>query len=82
MIKNLKEILIRLSVVIVFLLFTVWQVILYIIKLIGAILYNIGDYAPFEIMSWVETKIALKDLKHIPSDTYEVLINILKGIKE
>lgn len=82
MIKNLKEILIRLFVVIVFLLFTIWQIVLFIIKLIGAILYNISDSIPPKSISWKETKIVLKDLEVFPEDTYKLLINILKGVKE
>lgn len=60
MIQNLKEILIRLFVVIVFLLFTIWQIVLFIIKLIGTILYNISDSIPLRVFHGMKQKLYLK----------------------
>lgn len=82
MMMKLLEILARLLLVCFLLLVAVWQTALYIIELVGAILYNIGNIVPFEKTSWKETKSALKDLKYIPIDVYEALINILKGGKK
>lgn len=80
--KKLIDILVRLLIVVILLLFTIWQTALYLIQLVGAILYNVGDFVPFEQISWKETKTVLKDLRIFPSDTYELLINILKGVRK
>lgn len=55
------------------------QMVMTAVKLLGAVLYNIGDITPFDDNSFDETSRAWNELRTLPSDLVWVLGDIISG---
>ncbi len=69
----------KLIVIVLAVLIAAVQMVMTAVKLLGAVLYNIGDITPFEKNSFAETSMAWDELRTLPSDVAWVLGDIISG---
>lgn len=69
----------KLVVIVLAVLIAAVQMVMTTVKLLGAVLYNIGDITPFDDNSFDETSRAWNELRTLPSDLVWVLGDIISG---
>ena len=69
----------KLIVIVLAVLIAAVQMVMTTVKLLGAVLYNIGDITPFDDNSFDETSRAWNELRTLPSDLVRVLGDIISG---
>lgn len=69
----------KLVVIVLAVLIAAAQMAMTAVKLLGAVLYNIGDITPFDDNSFDETSRAWNELRTLPSDVAWVLGDIISG---
>lgn len=69
----------KLVVIVLAVLIAAVQMVMTTVKLLGAVLYNVGNISPFDDNSFEETSRAWNELRTLPSDVAWVLGDIISG---
>jgi hypothetical protein len=69
----------KLVVIVLAVLIAAVQMVMTTVKLLGAVLYNVGNISPFDDNSFEETSRAWNELRTLPSDLVWVLGDIISG---
>ena len=69
----------KLIVIVLTVLIAAVQMVMTTVKLLGAVLYNVGNISPFDDNSFEETSRAWNELRTLPSDLVWVLGDIISG---
>lgn len=69
----------KLIVIVLAVLIAAVQMVMTAVKLLGAVLYNVGNISPFDDNSFEETSRAWNELRTLPSDVAWVLGDIISG---
>ena len=69
----------KLVVIVLAVLIAAVQMVMTTVKLLGAVLYNVGNISPFDDNSFEETSRAWNELRTLPSDVVCVLGDIISG---
>lgn len=69
----------KLVVIVLAVLIAAVQMVMTTVKLLGAVLYNVGNISPFDDNSFEETSRAWNELVTLPSDVVCVLGDIISG---